>query len=62
MRCPKRQEFMIKKDNRNIIQFEWRKGRLTMINKRETERDIWTIKIRKEKMLSTIPLALMIAI
>jgi hypothetical protein len=47
---------------RNIIQFEWRKGRLTKINKRETERDIWTIEIRKEKRLSTIPLAPMITI
>jgi hypothetical protein len=41
---------MIKKDNRNIIQFEWRKGKLTKINKRETDRRIFgRLKLEKRK-------------
>ena len=35
---------------RNIIQFEWRKGRLTKINKRETDRRIFgRLKLEKRK-------------
>jgi hypothetical protein len=33
-----RKSFYDFKTFRNIIQFEWRKGKLTKINKRETER------------------------